>query len=169
VKPFRTTFSLLICAAMLTLAACGGEDDTKTTAGSTPAASSAPAAPSAEPASSAAADTSGGGTSDKEICESVKKAGEDMKSSLVAAFQSGEEPSPAVFKKILTDLDKEVTSLAEAGGDSKVTAALKKFGTEAAKAAKAADPASAADNSAFEKAGADITAACKASGINVNF
>jgi hypothetical protein len=165
VKHFRITSALFV-ASVFALAACGSEDDT-TASGSAPTASAA-AAPSAAPPSSAAADTAGG-SRDKEICESVKKAGEDMKSSLITALQSGGAPSPAVFKKILTDLDKEVSSLAESGGDSEVSAALKKFGAEAAKAAKAQDPAEAADNPDFEKAGADITAACKSSGVDVNF
>ena len=158
-KRFRVTSALLACVCALALAACGGADDTATTAGSTPAVASTAAAPTSSAAEAA------GGAGDKEICESARKAGEDMKSSLL----TGEEPAPAVFKKILTDLDKEVTSLAEAGGDSEVSAALRKFGAEAAKAAKAADPAGAADNPAIETAGADITAACEPTGVNVNF
>jgi hypothetical protein len=120
------------------------------------------------PSSSAAAGTTGG-KSDKELCESAKKVGDDMKATLIAAFKSDEEPSPAVFKKILTDLDEKVTTLASAGGDSKVATAMKQFGAQASKAAAAADPAGAADNAAFEKAGADLTAACKAAGVNVIF
>ena len=163
-KRIFATSSLLICVSVLPLTACGGKDDTSTTAGSAPAAS-APAPASASPAGG---DTAGG-ANDKKLCESVRSAGEKMKSSLITALQAGEEPSPAVFKKILTDLDKEVTSLAEAGGDSEVGAALQKLGSEAAKAAKASDPAEAADNPEFEKAGTEITAACKSAGVDVNF
>ncbi|NBE80219.1 hypothetical protein [Micromonospora rubida] len=155
----------------MALTACGGEEETPTTAGSTPSASTVPssaaASASSVPSSSAATDAKGG-TSDKKLCESAKKAGNDMKAQFVAAMQSG-DPSPAAFKKILTDLDEKLTTLASTGGDSKVAAALKQFGVEASKAAAAADPADAADNPAFEKAGADITAACKAAGVNVNF
>lgn len=157
----------------MALTACGGEETT-TTAGSTPSASTAPtsaaASASSAPSPSAAAGATGGtgGTSDKKLCESAKKAGDDMKAQLVAALQSG-EPSPAVFKKILTDLEGKMTTLASSGGDSKVATALKRFGVEASKAAAEADPANAADNPAFEKAGADITAACKAAGVSVNF
>jgi hypothetical protein len=170
VKHFRVNSALLICASVLALAACGGADkDSTTGAGSAPTATSTAAAPSAAPATSAATDAAGG-SSDKEICASIKKAGEDMKASLIESLKSGAEPTPAVFKKILTEMNDELTSLAEAGGsDSKVTAALKTFGAETAKAAKAADPAAAADNPAYEKAGADVTAACKPTGINVNF
>ncbi|MFI0796916.1 hypothetical protein ACH4OY_30155 [Micromonospora rubida] len=154
----------------MALTACSGED-TKTTAGSTPSASTAPssaaASASSAPSSTAAAGTTGG-ASDKKLCESAKKAGDDMKSQFVAAMQSG-EPSPAVFKKILTDLDEKLTTLAATGSEGKVATALKQFGVEASKAAAAADPADAADNPAFEKAGADITAACKAAGVSVNF
>ena len=161
VKRILATSSLLICVSVLPLTACGGKDDTSTTAGSAPAAS--------VPAASPAGGDTAGGANDKKLCESVRTAGEKMKSSLITALQSGEEPSPAVFKKILTDLDKEVTSLAEAGGDSEVGAALQKLGSEAAKAAKASDPAEAADNPEFEKAGTEITAACKSAGVDVNF
>lgn len=148
----------------MALAACGGED-AATPAGSAPSASVAPSsAASSAPAPSAAA----GGKSDKELCESAKVVGDDMKAALIAAMQSG-DPSPAVFKQILTDLDQKMTSLVSAGSDSKVATAIKQFGAEASKAAAAADPATAADNPAFEKAGADITAACKTAGVSVNF
>ncbi|SIM66257.1 hypothetical protein [Micromonospora cremea] len=62
-----------------------------------------------------------------------------------------------------------MTEVASTGGDSKVPAALREFGVLASKAAAEPDPAAAADNPAFEKAGADITAACKAVGVSVNF
>ncbi|RGC66478.1 hypothetical protein C5N14_24070 [Micromonospora sp. MW-13] len=170
-KRFRATSALLTCASLLALAACGGED-TASTAGSAPsastAASSAATSVSSAPSSTAAAGTTGG-ASDKKLCEAAKKAGDDMKAELVAALKSGNEPSPAMFKKILTALDEKVTALASTGGDSKVAIALRKFGAEAAKAASATNPADAADNPAFEKAGADITAACKAAGVSVTF
>lgn len=99
----------------------------------------------------------------------MKAAGEKMKGDLIAALRSGGEPSPALFKKILTDMNGEMERLAALGGDSEVATSLTKFGEQAAKAAKSADPAGAADNPAFEKAGADITDACKPTGVNVNF
>ncbi|MEU7590555.1 hypothetical protein AB0A95_30230 [Micromonospora sp. NPDC049230] len=77
------------------------------------------------------------------------------------------EPTAADFRKILTELGTKATALAAAGGDSKVATALKPFGAEAAKAAAAADPGSAADNPAFLKAGKDLSAACKAVGVSV--
>ncbi|MEE6263144.1 hypothetical protein [Plantactinospora sonchi] len=121
---------------------------------------------SAAPSSPAAA----GGQSDKELCESVKKAGDKLKEAFIGAMTSGEEPEPAAFKGILTDMSEEVTALvAAAEADSKVAAALKAFGAETSKAASAADPVTAAANPAFEKAGADITAACKTAGVTVNF
>lgn len=171
VNRFRVSSSLLSLAALLALTACGGENTT-TTGGSAPAATPASAPASPAPATSAAEDTAGG-KSDKELCESANKIGEEMKTAFVAAFQSagtGGVPAPAELKKILTDWDTKMTDLAAAGSqDSKVVAAIQKFGSEAAKAAKAADPATAADNPGFEKAGADITAACKAAGATVKF
>jgi hypothetical protein len=148
------------------LAACSGEDTaTTTTTAPAPVASVAPSATSAP----VRAVPSSSGASDKEICASVKKAGDKMKTELIAALQSGGDPSPALFKKILTDMNEEMDRLAAVGGDSEVAATLTKFGKEAAKAASSADPAGAADNPEFEKAGADITAACEPTGVDVNF
>ncbi|HEX5597255.1 MAG TPA: hypothetical protein VFX61_14750 [Micromonosporaceae bacterium] len=107
--------------------------------------------------------------SDKELCESAKKAGDDMKAELIAIMKSGKEPSTADYKKILTDVVDKLNTLASAGGDSKVATSIKQLHAEAAKVAAAADPEKAADNPAFEKAGADLTAACKAVGVNANF
>ncbi|WP_410809455.1 hypothetical protein [Micromonospora sp. 067-2] len=96
----------------------------------------------------------------------MKKASDGMKAELVKIAMAG-EPSAADFKKALTELEQKVSALASAGGDSKVAGALRPFGAEAAKAAAAADPGSAADNPAFLKAGKDVTAACKAAGVSV--
>jgi hypothetical protein len=91
-----------------------------------------------------------------------------MRNELIKVVQSGGEPSPALFKKILTDMNETMTTLS-AAGDGEVAEAMKAFGAQAAESAKAADPADAADNPTFEKAGAAVTAACKPTGINVNF
>lgn len=156
---------MLIVAVSTALAACGDSDKATTAGSATPAPTSA--APSAVATSAAATPSSpaAGAASDKELCEAVKKASTEMKAELVKVATAG-EPSAEDFKKILTELEKRVTTAA-ATGDGKVAAALRTFGAEAAKAASAADPATAADNPAFEKAGEDITTACKAAGINV--
>ncbi|MET8232098.1 hypothetical protein ABZS77_15650 [Micromonospora sp. NPDC005298] len=175
-KPSRVASALLILAATTVLTACGGEDAAPT-AGSTPPAPTSAAPASAAPSTpatptSAAAAPSGattGGTSDKKLCESAKKAGDEMKAALIEMVRTG-EPSAADYKKILTGIDRELTRVASTGAaNSKVAAALRRFGDEAAKAAAAPDPASAADNPTFEKAGATITSACKAAGVSVNF
>jgi hypothetical protein len=162
VKRLRVASAVLIGVSLLALTACGGDEPT-TTAAPAPVATTASSAP-------AAADPAAGGSSDKEICEAAKKAGQAMKTAVVDAFKAGAQPSPDAFKKILDDLDQQLTTLAAgAEGDSKVAAALKKISAEAAEAAKAADPVEAAAKSSFEKAGTDLTAACKAVGIDVNF
>ncbi|WP_307871740.1 hypothetical protein [Micromonospora sp. U21] len=163
-KRFRVTSTVLICASLMTLAACGGEDSA-TTAGSTPSASTASssaAAPSTSASTTAAA-------SDKELCESAKKASDDGRALLLKAVQSGKAPTPAEFKEILTDLEQKFTTAAAAGGDGKVAPIMKQFAAEAAKAAAAADPATAADSPAFVKVGADLSAACKAVGVTATF
>lgn len=87
---------------------------------------------------------------------------------IAAAMQSAGEPSPAVVKKILNGFAEEMTALAAAGGDSKAATASKRVGAEASKAAAAADPTEAADNAAFEKAGGQLAAACKAAGVDLD-
>ncbi|MDG9674329.1 hypothetical protein [Micromonospora sp. DH14] len=164
-KPSRLTTALLILAATTALAACGDGDKATNAGSATPAPtsaapSSAATSAAATPASSAAA----GGANDKQVCESVKKANDEMRAELVKVATTG-DASAADFKKILTELEQKVS--AAATGDGKLADALRAFGAEAAKAAAAADPATAADNPAFEKAGKDISTACKAAGVNV--
>ncbi|WP_416902823.1 hypothetical protein [Micromonospora echinospora] len=166
-KPFRIVSAVLICAS-LTLAGCGGGED-DTTAGSAPSPSSATSAPAASASSAPAPSAPAGGASDKELCESTKKAGNDMKASVVTALQADPAAAPEAFRKVLTELESKLTALAATGGDTAVTTAIRAFTAEAAKAAKAADPASAADNPAFEKAGTDLAAACKKAGVEVAF
>ena len=73
------------------------------TAGSTPSApgSASPAAAPVSPAPSSAAPAGAtGSTSDKKLCESAKKAGNDMKDAFAtAATQSVGMPSPAQMKR----------------------------------------------------------------------
>ncbi|MFD6682504.1 hypothetical protein [Micromonospora parva] len=162
----RLASAMLILAVSTALAACGDTDKATTAGSTTPAPtsaapSSAATSAAATPASSAAA----GGANDKQVCESVKKANDEMRAELVKVATTG-DASAADFKKILTELEQEVSAVA-ATGDGKLADALRAFGAEAAKAAAAADPASAADNPAFEKAGKDISTACKAAGVNV--
>jgi hypothetical protein len=157
----RLASALLILATATTLAACG-DADKATTAAPTSAAPSAVATSAAAPATSSPA---AGSASDKELCESLKKANDKMRAELVKVATTG-DGSPAEFRKVLTDLETEVTTVA-ATGDSKLTAALRTFAAEASKAAAAADPATAADNPAFEKVGKEISTICKAAGVSV--
>ncbi|MEU7909335.1 hypothetical protein [Actinoplanes sp. NPDC049118] len=158
---FRVTSSVLIGASLLTVAACGGEDAANTAKPAPAVTAPASSAPSSPAAAGAA------GASDKELCNSAKKAGNDMKTALLAALKAG-EPTAEAYSKILTDLAGTLTESAASGGDGKVTAVMKQVSAEATVVAGAADPET-ADSAAFEKAGADLTAACKAVGVNVNF
>ncbi|MBQ1025482.1 hypothetical protein [Micromonospora sp. C95] len=164
----RASFAVLACASLLALAACGG-DDAAPTAGTSPSAtvpSATATSPTPAPPTADAADV----VSDKQLCESAKQASDKMREDLVAAVSSGSEPSPALFQKILSGLQNEMTRVADTGAsDSKVVAALEEFGAEAGKAANATDPATAADNPAFEKAGASLSKACKSAGVTATF
>nr|WP_230416097.1 hypothetical protein [Micromonospora tarapacensis] len=160
----------MTCASLLAITACSG-DEGSTTAESSPSAT-APTAPAsaapdtAPPSTASAADVVG----DKKLCQAAKKASDEMKAALVEALQSGGDPSPAAFKEALAGLEEKLVMLAATGsGDSRVAATLGKFSTEAGRAAAAADPATAADNPVFEKAGAELTAACKKAGVSVTF
>ncbi|MFF0721877.1 hypothetical protein [Micromonospora sp. NPDC003816] len=171
----HTSVLTLACACLLALTACGG-DSADTAADPAPSAvpptatvappSATPTPDASAPSTASAADVVG----DKKLCQSAKKASDGMRAELVKALQSGGEPTPAVFKEILGGLEKEMTKLAASGGgDSKVAAAMGKFSTEAGRAAAAADPAAAADNPGFAKAGENLTAACKKAGVEVVF
>ncbi|MEU4530405.1 hypothetical protein AB0F49_19450 [Micromonospora ureilytica] len=165
-KSSRLASAMLILAVTTALAACGDGDKATTAGSTTPAPTSA--APSAVATSAAATPTSSAGAgaaSDKKLCEAVKKASDEMRAEMVKVVTTG-EASAADFKKILTGLEQKVTAVASTG-DGKLTDALRTFAAEAGKAAAAADPATAADNPAFEKAGKDASAACKAAGVNM--
>ncbi|MGN9808847.1 hypothetical protein ACTMSW_05740 [Micromonospora sp. BQ11] len=167
---------ILTCVSLMALAACGAEQ-TGTTTGAAPSATAqsaiAPsaAAPSPTPASpSAAAVPTTATVSDKKLCETAKRASADMKETLTDALKSGEALSPALFGKVLSGLEKKMTTAATTGDPaSPVTAALNAFGAEAGEAAKAADPATAAANPAFEKAGTALSTACRKAGVAVTF
>ncbi|MEW2430745.1 hypothetical protein AB0877_22275 [Micromonospora sp. NPDC047644] len=164
-KSSRLASAMLILAVSTTLAACGDADKATTAGSTTPAPTSAAPSAVATSAAATASSPAAGAASDKELCESAKKVSEEMKAELVKVAMTG-EASAADYQKILNDLDKKIAAVA-ATGDGKVATALRAFGAEAAKAAAAADPATAAENPAFEKAGKDISAACKAAGFTL--
>ncbi|MGW0507439.1 hypothetical protein [Micromonospora sp. NPDC003241] len=172
-KRMHTSVLTLACACLLALTACGG-DSADTAADTAPSAvppsSAAPSATSAAPDASAPSTASNADVvGDKKLCQSAQAASDEMRGAFVKAVQSG-DTSAATMKKILGGLEEKMTELAsQGGGDSKVAAALGKFSTEAGRAAAAKDPAAAADNPTFEKAGVDLTAACKTAGVNVTF
>ena len=155
----------------MALAACG--EETGTTAGTAPSATApsatAPSPTPVLPSPSAAVPTTAT-VSDKKLCETAKKASADMKGALTNALKSGEAPSPALFGKVLSGLEKKMNTAAATGDPaSPVTAALTAFGAQAGEAAKAADPAAAAANPAFEKAGTTLSSARRKAGVAVTF
>ncbi|GIF16490.1 hypothetical protein [Actinoplanes teichomyceticus] len=175
-KRTRVTSAVLLATAVLTLAACS--DDDKTEAGSaTPAApASATAAPSASAivtdptATKDGPGSKAGAAADKELCTATDKAGQSMKKALVTLMSANSGTiSAGDAKAILEDFTKQVTTALQSAGDSKVSAAAKAVADEAAKAATAADPVTAAAEPSFEKAGTDVAAACRAAGVPVSF
>ncbi|WP_328654590.1 hypothetical protein OG598_12610 [Micromonospora sp. NBC_00330] len=163
-KSSRLASAMLILAVSTALAACGDADKATTAGSTTPApTSAAPSAVATSAAATPASSPAAGAASDKQLCEAAKKVSDEMKAELVKVATAGQD-SPADYQKILSDLDKKMVAVA-ATGDGKLAAALRAFGAEAAKAAAAADPATAADNPAFEKAGNNLSAVCKAAGF----
>ena len=159
---FRLVCAALTGVSLMSLAACGGADS--------PAAAPAPVAPAATsdaPAPSAAAPGGGSAAGDKKLCEAAGKADKAMRGELVKVVQSGKFDT-ASMQRILGGLADEMTAAA-GEGDSKVATTMRQFAAQANEAAKAADPATAADNPAFEKTGKDLTAACKAAGVTLSF
>ncbi|WP_158603497.1 hypothetical protein [Micromonospora radicis] len=169
----RSSALALTCASVLALTACGGDGTAAPTPSATPTtapattAAAPSATPSAAPATSApTADAAG----DKKLCQALKKAGNDSKQALVSALRSGKEPTPALFAKVYTDMAKELGKVAGSGSpDSRVVTAVAEFRAQVTEAAAAADPAAASEKPAFQKTGANVTAACEPTGVDVNF
>ncbi len=167
----RSATAVLFCLPLLTLAACGQDDTTSTaapaTASAAPAASSAPAATT--PSSPAAAPAGPASKADKALCTTVEKAGQTMKTEAITALSGGANPDPVDFKKILGTFAGKLTRAAATADDSQVTTAVKAMSTQAAQAAAQANPIDAAADPKFEEAGSQVTTACAAAGVKVNF
>lgn len=152
----RICAAVLAGAFLMSATACGSDDDT------TPAAAgNAPAATTAAPAATTAA----AAPSDKELCETAQKADKEMRQKLVETLGSGKEPEPSFYGNLYTEMADRMKNT----GDGAVADAMNEFAAGLDKAAAAKDPGEAGDNPAVEKAGAKITAACKAAGVPVNF
>ncbi|MET0424442.1 MAG: hypothetical protein ABW046_11225 [Actinoplanes sp.] len=158
----RIASAVFLGASLLTLTACGGED----TPAGTPAA--APATTSAAPVAESTA-TAASAAGDKDLCQAANKADKAMKAELIKAMQAADgDMDPAAYKKVLSGIADELNAAA-ASGDSPVAAAMKKFADQSSTAAAAADPETALADPAFEQSGKDLTAACKAAGVTVNY
>ncbi|MDI6104727.1 hypothetical protein QLQ12_39670 [Actinoplanes sp. NEAU-A12] len=159
----RVATAVLAGVSLWGLAACGEEKTATTTA---PVATS----PAAKPAASTAATTAPAAKagSDKELCQAADKAEKDMKAAMLTITQTtGGELSAADAKAMLTGFSKSLTTAA-AGSDSKVAKIMTTIGAQAAKAAAAKDPGTAADTPEAEKSGKELIAACKAAGVTLS-
>ena len=171
VNRIRTVAAGLICAALTTAAGCSGTAAEPTAAPAPAATTTAAAASPATASSSAAASSAPGVTTaaDKTLCESVKKAGEQMKTQFIDVFKASEDATPAVYKKILNSLGNSLNAAVAGASDGPVVAAVRAFTAEMSKAASAADPAAAINTPDFEQTAKGITTACKPTGVNANF
>ncbi|MDP9794107.1 hypothetical protein J2S43_002619 [Catenuloplanes nepalensis] len=159
--------STVFCASALALSACGGGDDSNTGA-SAPATSGAPVATTGAPATSEArAAAAAAAASDKEICDAAVRATTAFTKKLTETLQAGKEFSNADVQAAWTAMATEL-AVAE-GGDSAVAKAAQTLTAELKTAAAAPDPTVAEESPAYQKAGADLDAACKAVGVDINF
>ncbi|WP_433789558.1 hypothetical protein [Actinoplanes sp. CA-252034] len=160
----RILTAVLAGVSALSLAACSEEAPATSTK---PAATTA-AAPAAT--TEAAAPPAAAGLSDKEICESVNKVTDSMKTAMMTiaqATQGGDIPV-ADQKAILTDMAKQLDKAVE-GSDTEVAKAVKLISSQATEAAAAKDPTAALDNPESDKSGKALNAACKKAGVTTQF
>ncbi|MER7167473.1 hypothetical protein ABT336_15565 [Micromonospora sp. NPDC000207] len=155
-------FPAVAALSLLTLTACGGEDATPAAATPTTAATSAATPALASPAVDP--------VSDKEVCEKAQKTSTEMTQAILKAAATEGEASTNATKALLTQMTKDLAETAASGSpDSEAVTALTAVNAEIVKASTAADPLTAMDNPASEKAGKDFNAACKKAGVEVNF
>jgi hypothetical protein len=164
----RTVLVALAGVSLMSLTACAGDDATN--------ASTAPAATTAAApvTSTEAAAPAGDAPDDKTICNAANKADKAMKAELISAMQKTQgELDGAGYQKILVGLATQLTTAA-GSSETEVGTAVKTFAAKATEAGDnaakaAASPESALDSPGFEKSGTDLTAACKAAGVTVNY
>ncbi|WP_436520865.1 hypothetical protein [Actinoplanes sp. HUAS TT8] len=158
----------LLCACLAGLAACSDKD----TASAAPVAGATSAAPSASVVAAApSASVAAGGkvTGDKELCDTVSKAGSAMKEGIMTAQkQDGHVEVTDARHSFVTfhNTINEALAFTEA---TDVTVAARAIADEVGKAATAADPISAAAGAGFDQLSSKLTTACKAAGVTVNF
>ncbi|MEU4427513.1 hypothetical protein AB0F81_43395 [Actinoplanes sp. NPDC024001] len=155
-KRYRILPAALFCTCLAALAACSGTDDEK-------AAAPAPASPAAVAA------TTDSAVDDATLCKTMNIAGKTMVTDLTNAQQSEGGVLPADAKKVFTKFHDSATKALASAGDSEVTSASRKLTDEIGKAAASADPIGVAADANFTELNADLTTACQAIGVKVNF
>ncbi|WP_328473030.1 hypothetical protein OHA21_11440 [Actinoplanes sp. NBC_00393] len=152
---FRILPAALAGACLLSLAACDSADPAEKAAPPAAAASSAPAVAS--------------GARDQALCKTMSSAGSDMKGGISQAQQADGSVKPADAKKSFSAFHATVTEALAGTGESDVVTAARALAEEIAAAARTDDPIATAADSDFEKLSGDLTTACEAAGVTVNF
>ncbi|WP_221327100.1 hypothetical protein [Actinoplanes sp. L3-i22] len=152
----------LLCACLASLAACG-DSNTESAAPKTSAIAAAPSA------SGGGTGTGGKVTGDKELCDTVNKAGSTMKNGLSQAQKADGHVEVADAKKAFTAFHATVNESLVFAEATEVTVAARAVADEVAKAATAADPISAAADAGFAQLSGNLTTACQAAGVTINF
>ncbi len=148
----------LLCAGLLTLAAC----------------SDTPAEPSATPAAGTSAGTSAAAGApvaigDAELCRTVDTAGKAMKTGITESQQSQGGVLPADAKRHFTKFHTTVGEALTSASASPVTTAAQALSDEIGVAADSGDPVGTAAGADFEGLSRTMTTVCAAAGVEIDF
>jgi hypothetical protein len=162
--------NLRIAAAvfLMSVAACG-DGGTESRTGAMPSiAASAPTVASAPRATESPTPVAVvGPVDDRTRCAAADRAAKAMTASLLRLYQQPSGWEPVEYVPILNDMEAALTAVAQ--GDGKAAAAVRQLAAEYAKAAEDPNPSEAAITPAFERAENDVVAACRATGVTVEF
>jgi hypothetical protein len=161
----RLVPAALLCACLASLAACGDSG--------TESAAPAPSVTAAGSSATAGADPSrnSGATAadDKSLCKTLDKAGSTMKNGISQTQKADGHVEVADAKRAFAKFHNTVTEALVSAPDTDVTVAARAIADEVGKAATAADTVSAAAGAGFEQLSGNLTTACKAAGVRINF
>lgn len=180
----RTAVVALLCAGLASLAACGDSDTESaaptSAASGNPAASAAAGGGATAEGSTAASAPAGGSAdgssaaggrkvTDKGLCTTVRTAGSTLKDSITQAQRADGHVEAADAKKAFVTFRDTLNGALGFAEATKVTEATRAIADEVGKASEKPDPITAAADAGFDQLSSNLTTACKAVGVTVNF
>jgi hypothetical protein len=161
----RLVPAALFCLCLAGLAACGDADPES----AAPATSVTAAGPAASVGANPGQNTGAKASGDKSLCDTLNKAGSAMKNGISQAQRADGHVEVTDAKKVFATFHSTVTEALAASVDTEVTVAARAIADEVGKAATSADPISAAAGAGFEQLSGNLTTACQAAGVSINF